>query len=135
MSSGTIPQPPRPLAVVGAEVAKGLRVQLAHPLGHVITLVISMVMYLGLQFVMGRGELRQDLLPQTLVAIGGYWFLQYAGLVMVSDLIEEKRTGTFAQAQMSPVPPWLPMLGRLVTASLFGLMVAAVASLVPALVA
>jgi len=135
MSSGTVPRMPSPLAIVGAEVGKGLRVQLAHPLGHVITLVISMVMYLGLQFVMGQGELRQDLLPQTLVAIGGYWFLQYAGLVMVSDLIEEKRTGTFAQAQMSPVRPWLPMLGRLITASLFGLIVAAVASLVPALVA
>jgi ABC-2 type transport system permease protein len=92
-------------------------------------------MYLGLQFVVGQGELRQDLLPQTLVAIGGYWFLQYAGLVMVSDLIEEKRTGTFAQAQMSPAPPWLPMLGRLVTASLFGLVVAVLAALVPALVA
>ncbi|MFC5754763.1 ABC transporter permease [Actinomadura rugatobispora] len=123
------------LAVVRAEVGKGLRVQLAHPLGHVITLLISMTMYLGLQFVMGQGELRRDLLPQTLVAIGGYWFLQYAGLVMVADLIEEKRTGTFAQSQMSSAPPWVPMLGRLITASLFGLAVAAAASLVPALAA
>ncbi|MEU0486852.1 ABC transporter permease [Streptosporangium sp. NPDC006013] len=123
------------LNVLGAEIGKGLRVQLAHPVGHVITLLISTMMYLGLQFVLGQGELRQDLLPQTLVAIGGYWFLQYAGLVMVADLIEEKRAGTFAQAQMTPAPPWLPMLGRLITASVFGLAVAAVASLVPMLVA
>ncbi|MFI0350398.1 ABC transporter permease [Actinomadura sp. 9N407] len=123
------------LDVLGAEIGKGLRVQLAHPIGHIITLLISTVMYLGLQFVLGQGELRQDLLPQTLIAIGAYWFLQYAALVMVADLIEEKRTGTFAQAQMSPAPPWLPMLGRLVTASLFGLVVAAVAALVPMLVA
>ncbi|WP_433348528.1 ABC transporter permease [Microtetraspora malaysiensis] len=121
--------------VLRAEIGKGLRVQLAHPVGHVITLLISTMMYLGLQFVLGQGELRQDLLPQTLVAIGGYWFLQYAGLVMVADLIEEKRAGTFAQSQMSPAPPWLPMLGRLITASIFGLAVAAVAALVPMLVA
>ncbi|WP_433413791.1 ABC transporter permease [Microtetraspora malaysiensis] len=121
--------------VLRAEIGKGLRVQLAHPVGHVITLLISTMMYLGLQFVLGQGELRQDLLPQTLVAIGGYWFLQYAGLVMVADLIEEKRAGTFAQSQMSPAPPWLPMLGRLITASIFGLAVAAVAALVPMLAA
>ncbi|MDP9867596.1 MULTISPECIES: ABC transporter permease [Streptosporangium] len=123
------------LDVLRAEIGKGLRVQLAHPAGHVITLLISTMMYLGLQFVLGQGELRQDLLPQTLVAIGGYWFLQYAALVMVADLIEEKRAGTFAQAQMTTAPPWLPMLGRLITASVFGLAVAAVASLVPMLVA
>ncbi|MFI7054872.1 ABC transporter permease [Streptosporangium canum] len=123
------------LDILGAEIGKGLRVQLAHPLGHVITLLISTMMYLGLQFVLGQGQLREDLLPQTLIAIGGYWFLQYAALVMVADLIEEKRAGTFAQAQMTPAPPWLPMLGRLITASVFGLAVAAVASLVPMLVA
>ncbi|MFE3454077.1 ABC transporter permease [Nonomuraea sp. NPDC059194] len=122
------------LNVLGAEVGKGLRVQLAHPLGHVITLLISTMMYLGLQFVLGQGELRQDLLPPTLVAIGGYWFLQYAGLVMVADLIADKRAGTFAQAHMSPAPPWLPMLGRLITASVFGLAVAVAAALVPMLV-
>ncbi|RVX41210.1 ABC-2 type transport system permease protein [Nonomuraea polychroma] len=121
--------------VLRAEIGKGLRVQLAHPAGHVITLLISTMMYLGLQFVLGQGELRQDLLPQTLVAIGGYWFLQYAGLVMVADLIEEKRAGTFTQSQMSPAPPWLLMLGRLITASVFGLAVAAVAALVPMLLA
>ncbi|MDF5757416.1 ABC transporter permease [Spongiactinospora sp. TRM90649] len=121
--------------VLRAEIGKGLRVQLAHPAGHVITLLISTMMYLGLQFVLGQGELRQDLLPRTLVAIGGYWFLQYAGLVMVADLIEEKRAGTFAQSQMSTAPPWLPMLGRLITASIFGLVVAVVAALVPMVVA
>lgn len=120
--------------VLRAEIGKGLRVQLAHPVGHVITLLISMMMYLGLQFVLGQGELRQDVLPQTLVAIGGYWFLQYAGLVMVADLIEERRAGTFAQAQMTTAPPWLPMLGRLITSSVFGLAVAGVAAVVPILV-
>jgi ABC-2 type transport system permease protein len=123
------------LAVVRAEVRKGLVTQLAHPIGHVVTLVISTMLFLGLQFVVGQGGLRHDLLPQMLVAIGSYWFLQYASLVMVADLVEEKRTGTFGQALMSPAPPWVPMLGRLVTASVFGLVVAAAAIVVPMLVA
>ncbi|MFE7245378.1 ABC transporter permease [Streptomyces sp. NPDC057580] len=129
------PAPGANASLLAAEIGKGLRIQIAHPIGHVIALLISTMMYLGLQFVMGQGELRQDLLPQTLVAISGYWFLQYAGLVMVADLIEEKRTGTFAQSLMSPAPPWLLMTGRLLTASLFGLLVAASAALVPMLVA
>lgn len=125
----------RTLAVMGAEVHKGLRAQLAHPLGHVIGLAVGMAMYLGLQFVMGQGRLREDLLPPTLIAIGAYWFLQYSAMVMVSDLVEEKRGGTFAQSQMSPAPPWTLMLARLATAAVFGLIVALAASAVPALVA
>src|SRR4051794_25532549 len=123
------------LAVLRAEVRKGLVAQLAHPLGHVVTLVVSTTLFLGVQFVVGQGELRRDLLPPMLVAVGCYWFLQYGALVMVADLIEEKRAGTFGQALMSPAPPWLPMIGRLVTATVFGLAVAAVAVLVPMLVA
>ncbi|GLZ78120.1 hypothetical protein Afil01_29270 [Actinorhabdospora filicis] len=122
-------------AILAAEIRKGLATQLAHPLGHVISLVVGMTMYLGLQFVLGQGELRADLLPPTLVAIGAYWFLQYSALVMVSDLVEEKRSGTFAQSLMSPAPPWTLMTGRLLTASIFGLTVAAAASVVPAVVA
>ncbi|ADD42290.1 ABC transporter permease [Stackebrandtia nassauensis] len=123
------------LSILAAEVRKGLTSQLAHPLGHVISLVVGMTMYLGLQFVLGQGQLRADLLPQTLIAIGGYWFLQYSALVMVSDLVEEKNAGTFAQSQMSTAPPWLLMVGRLVTASVFGLVVAVAASAVPAAIA
>lgn len=123
------------LNVLGAEVRKGLVTQLAHPLGHAVTLVISTMLFLGMQFVVGQGGLRHDLLPPMLVAVGSFWFLQYAGLVMVADLIEDKRTGTFGQALMSPAPPWVPMLGRLVTASVFGLAVSAVAVVVPMLVA
>ncbi|MFI9154619.1 ABC transporter permease [Streptomyces sp. NPDC053367] len=121
-------------AVVGAEVRKGIASQLAHPVGHVITLLISTLLYLGMQYVMGQGKLRHDLLPETLVAISSYWFLNYASLVMVSDLIEEKRGGTFAQANMAPAPPWVIMIGRLITASVMGGVVAIAATAVPALV-
>ncbi len=120
-------------AVLAAEIRKGLANQLAHPLGHIVTLAVSVMMYLGLQYVMGQGELRADLLPATLIAIGAYWFLQYSGQVMVADLIEEKRSGTFAAALMSPAPPWVAMVGRLATATVFALPVAVLASLVPAL--
>lgn len=127
--------PRRDAAVLFAEVRKGLLSQLAHPLGHVIALVVGMSMYLGLQFVMGQGELRRDLLPATLIAIAAYWLTQYSALVMVSDLVEEKRGGTFAQSQLSTAAPWVLMLGRLVTAAVFGLVVAVAAAAVPAVVA
>lgn len=120
--------------VLGAEIRKGLLTQLAHPAGHLVMLTISTVLYLGMQYVMGRGELRRELIPETLVAISGYWFLHYGSLVMVGDLVEEKRGGTYAQSHMSPAPPWVFMTGRLVTASLMGLMVAVVATVVPMLV-
>ncbi|MGW3498378.1 ABC transporter permease [Streptomyces sp. NPDC001020] len=119
------------LSVLGAEIRKGLLSQLAHPAGHIIMLTISTVLYLGMQYVMGQGSLRRDLIPETLVAISGYWFLHYGSLVMVADLVEEKRGGTYAQSHMSPAPPWVFMMGRLFTASLMGLMVAVVATLVP----
>ncbi|MEV0649566.1 ABC transporter permease [Phytomonospora sp. NPDC050363] len=125
----------RPLGVLAAEVRKGLLTQLAHPLGHVVGLVVGMGMYLGLQFVMGQGALRADLLPPTLVGICAYWFLQYSAMVMVADLVEEKRGGTFAQSQMSPAPAWLLMSGRLLTAAMFGLVIAIAAAAVPATIA
>ncbi|MFD0430954.1 hypothetical protein ACFQ60_37730 [Streptomyces zhihengii] len=92
------------MSVLGAEIRKGLLSQLAHPVGHIIMLTISTVLYLGMQYVMGQGELRRDLIPETLVAISGYWFLHYGSLVMVADLVEEKRGGTYAQSHMSPAP-------------------------------
>lgn len=122
------------MAVLGAEMNKGLRVQLAHPLGHIITLLFSTTMFLGLQFVLGQGELRRDLLPRMLVAIAAYWFLHYSAVVMVGDLLEERRTGTYGQGQMALSPPWLLVLGRLLTASVFGLVVAAASAVVPMLV-
>ncbi|GAA2274043.1 hypothetical protein GCM10009853_029900 [Glycomyces scopariae] len=127
--------PPAPTipAALAAEIRKGLANQLAHPLGHAVTLAIGISMYLGLQYVMGQGALRADLLPATLIAIGAYWFLQYSGQVMVADLIEEQRTGTFAAAHMSVAPLWAAMAGRLATAALFALPIAVLASLVPAL--
>jgi ABC-2 type transport system permease protein len=122
------------LAVVGAEVRKGLTKQLANPVAHVVTLAWAASMFLGLQYIFGQGTLRRDLLPMTIVGISGYWFLHFAAMVMVTDLVEEKRTGTFAQAQLTPSPLWVVMLGRLLTASIFGLVVSLAGTLVPMLV-
>lgn len=122
------------LAVVGAEVRKGLTKQLANPVAHVVTLVFAASMFLGMQWIMGQGSLRRDLLPLTIVGISSYWFLHFASIVMITDLVEEKRGGTFAQAQLTPSPLWVVMLGRLLTASMFGLIVSLVGTLVPMLV-
>ncbi|HEY0542296.1 MAG TPA: ABC transporter permease [Actinoallomurus sp.] len=122
------------VSVLRAEVGKGLTTQLAHPIAHIVTLVFTATVYLGLQYVIGQGTIQHDLLPQTLVGISGYWLLQFASMVMVADLVEEKRGGTFAQTQLTPAPLWLIMTGRLITASVMGVVVAVVATLVPMLV-
>ncbi|MDX6430687.1 MAG: type transport system permease protein [Streptosporangiaceae bacterium] len=122
------------IAVVSAEVRKGLTRQLANPVAHLVTLAFAATMYLGMQYVIGEGALERDLLPRTLVGISSYWFLHFACIVMVSDLVEEMRGGTFAQALLTPSPLWLVMLGRLLTASVFGLVVSVTGTLVPMLV-
>jgi ABC-2 type transport system permease protein len=121
-------------AVVGAEVRKGLTRQVANPVAHLITLAWAASMFLGMQYIFGQGALRRDLLPMTIVGISSYWLLHFAGLVMVTDLVEEKRNGTFAQAQLTPSPLWVVMLGRLLTASIFGLVVSLAGTLAPILV-
>lgn len=122
------------LAMIRAELAKGLRSQMAHPAGHVVGLVLVATMYLGLQFVLGQGTFQRDLLPRTLVAISAFFMLTYASLIMIADLIEEKLGGTFAQAHLTPAPPWLVMTGRLVTASVLGLVGAVSGTAIPMLV-
>ena len=122
------------ISVLRAEVGKGLTIQLAHPIAHVVTLIFTTTVYLGMQYVIGQGTIRHDLLPPTLVGVSGYLLLQFASVVMVADLVEEKRGGTFAQTQLTPAPPWLIMIGRLITASVMGVVVAVVATLVPMLV-
>jgi ABC-2 type transport system permease protein len=122
------------ISVLRAEVGKGLTTQLAHPVAHIVTLIFTATVYLGLQYVIGQGTIQHDLLPRTMVGISGYLMLQFASMVMVADLVEEKRGGTFAQAQLTPAPLWLIMIGRLITASMMGVVVAVVATLVPMLV-
>jgi ABC-2 type transport system permease protein len=123
------------LALVANEVRKGLTSQLAHSTGFIVGVLVLSTAYLGMQFVTGQGHLQRDLLPPTMVAISAFFFLVDASLVIVADLIEEKRGGTFAQAHMTPAPPWLIMLGRLATASVLGVVVAVIATAVPMLVA
>jgi ABC-2 type transport system permease protein len=134
VKSGWRLTPRTAISVLRAEVGKGLTTQLAHPIAHIVTLIFTATVYLGLQYVIGQGTIQHDLLPQTLVGISGYWLLQFASMVMVADLVEEKRGGTFAQTQLTPAPLWLIMTGRLITASVMGVVVAVVATLVPMLV-
>ncbi|MCI0398067.1 MAG: ABC transporter permease [Chloroflexi bacterium] len=123
------------LDVLGNEIRKGLLILLAHPASIVLGVVTSIFFYLGIQFVIGQGQLPRDLLPPTLVGFSAYMFLWIASLAMVADLVEEMRTGTLAQTHLSPVSPSLLLLGRLGVASVQGILVAALAAAVPLVVA
>ncbi len=123
------------LTVIGNEIRKGLLILWAHPASIVLAVATAMLIYLGVQFIIGQGQLPGDLLPPTLVAFTAYMFLWTASLAMVADLVEEMRTGTLGQTHLSPVSPSLLILGRLATASVQGVLVAASAAAVPLVVA
>jgi len=119
------------LSVLANEIRKGLLILWAHPAPIVLAVVTMTFFYLGVQFIIGQGRMPSDLLPPTLVAFSAYIFLHIASLAMVADLVEEMRTGTLGQTHLSPVSPSLLVLGRLGTASLQGVLVAALATVVP----
>lgn len=123
------------LTVIANEIRKGLLTLRARPASIALDVILSLVFYLGVQFIIGEGRLQRDLLPPTLVAFSAYMFLSIASLTMVDDLVEEMRTGTLAQTHLSPVAPSLLLLGRLGTASVQGIFVTAFATAVPLVVA
>ncbi len=123
------------LAVIGNEIRKGLLILRAHPASLALGITVSLFWYLGVQFIIGQGQLPRDLLPPTLVGFSAYMFLWMASLAMVGDLVEEMHTGTLAQTHLSPVSPSLLLLGRLGTASVQSILVAALATAVPLVVA
>jgi ABC-2 type transport system permease protein len=123
------------LAVIGNEIRKGLLILRAHPASLALGITISVFFYLGIQFIVGQGQLPRDLLPPTLVGFSAFMFLWIASLAMVGDLVEEMHTGTLAQTHLSPVSPALLLLGRLGTASVQGILVVAVSAAVPMMVA
>ncbi len=123
------------LAVLVNEIRKGLLILWAHPASLVLAVATALLIYLGVQFIIGQGQLPQDLLPPTLVAFTAYMFLWVSSLAMVADLVEEMRTGTLGQTHLSPVSPSLLVLGRLGTASVQGVLVAASAAALPLVVA
>ncbi len=123
------------LAVIGNEIRKGLLILRAHPASLALGITASVFLYLGMQFIIGQGQLPRDLLPLTLIGFSAFMFLWIASLAMVADLLEEMRTGTLAQTHLSPVSPALLLLGRLGTASVQGILVAAVSAAVPMIVA
>src|SRR5713226_9245656 len=119
------------LGIIANEIRKGLLLLWAHPVSIALAIATMMFFYLGVQYIIGQGQLPRDLLPPTLVAFSAYIFLYIASLAMVADLVEEMRTGTLGQTQLSPASPSLLMLGRLGTASMQGITVAALAAAIP----
>ncbi|MBI2942030.1 MAG: ABC transporter permease [Chloroflexi bacterium] len=130
-SSAWRARPAPVLGVLANEIRKGLLILWARPASIILAIVTTSFFYLGVQFIIGQGQLPRDLLPPTLVAFSAYMFLYFASLAMVADLVEEMRTGTLGQTFLSPAPSWLLVLGRLGTASVQGILVAAFAVVVP----
>lgn len=111
--------------VIVNEIAKGLRNFWANRLAVGTGMVSFGALYLGMMFVIGRGRLPDELLPLTVLGMAAYATLWIGSIQLVGDQLEEMRAGTLEQTHLSPVPPALLILGRVVSTGLQGLLVAA----------
>lgn len=111
--------------VVANEFRKGLLNFWAHRTPILAGVAVTGGFYLSLMIVVGRGRLPRDILPLTVLGMAAYIVAWLGSLHMVADQLEEMRAGTLEQAHLSPVPSWMLVLGRLASAALQGLVVAA----------
>lgn len=99
------------IAVLG-EIRKGLLVRWTYRANLVISLLTLGLIFVGIAFFMGGGELEPDRVTWSLL---GYLTWMYAALA-VSDLSYglrgEMNAGTLEQMAMSPAPIGLILLGR-----------------------
>ena len=94
------------------ETHKGLLLHWEYRINLLGQLVIVMLIFVGVIYLMGQGEVKPD---QMVSALIGYVVWYYA-FIAISDmsqaLMEEARTGTLEQMYMSPTSPWILLLGR-----------------------
>lgn len=83
-------------------------------------LALAAFTYLAIQFFIGGGELVDELIPPTTLAYVIYLFTYYVLLKVVSGLLEEINTGTFAQTHIGPLPSWALSLSRVGAAMVQG---------------
>jgi ABC-2 type transport system permease protein len=104
------------------ETYKGLLMAWNYKFETFLQLLMMGIVFIGVGFIIGGGELTTGQLTFTLV---GYSMWLYSSIVisgMCRDLLGEAQAGTLEQIFMSPVPVWLILIGRsfatLITASI-----------------
>lgn len=112
--------------LVGNEAAKGLRLAWRRKGMMAVGLAINALTYLGISLFIGGGHLVKDMMILTLPAALAVALAQTASIQGSGGIAEEINGGTLEQAQLSPAPPHLQVLGRLTALAAEGVAGAAV---------
>lgn len=100
------------LLILLNEIHKGLLHVRRYKLNLLAQLAMFSLLFIGIGFLMGGGHMDVSRLPSMLI---GFVMWYYAFMVIVnmsSSLAMEAQTGTLEQTYMSPAPPELILLGR-----------------------
>jgi len=116
--------------LIGNETIKTLQVMWSHKAVLVQQVGFMAVWFLVIQFVVGGGRIIDELVALTLFGFCAYVVGYLALLRMAAGVLEEKFTGTLEQSLLSPLPPTVSSLGRLIAAMTEGVMTAVLASAV-----
>ncbi|MGH2560847.1 MAG: ABC transporter permease [Thermomicrobiales bacterium] len=81
--------------------------------------------YLGAQYLIGGGQLIDELLSVTMLGFLPYIVAYIVLVKVVSGILEEMNTGTLEQIHLSPLPPWMLSSGLLGAMMIQGVLMAA----------
>lgn len=108
------------------ETAKGLLLAWRRRSMIVVGLVMNTLLYLGINVFIGGGEIVEPLMAWTLPALMAVVVASTAAIDGSGGIAEEINGGTLEQAHMSPAPPLVQVLGRIVALAVPGLVLATI---------
>src|SRR5690606_2650249 len=103
------------LYVLRAEMQKGFRLMWSYRYNVLAELFGIGIVFIGISFLLGRGEIEPAEVASTLVGFLVWFFGSRAIVDMSYSLTEEARAGTVEQMFMSPVPMGVIVLARVMT--------------------
>lgn len=103
------------LLVLRAEMQKGFWLLWSYRYNSIAELFGIGIIFIGLSFLLGRGEIESAEVTSTLLGYLVWFFGSSAISDMSYNLTEEARAGTVEQMFMSPVPMGIIVLGRVFT--------------------
>lgn len=110
----------------GNETAKGLRLAWRRRGTVVAAIVVSILLYLGLNLFIGGGHFVEELMLLTLPAMLAVAIAEAAAMNGSGGIGEEVNGGTLEQTRLSAAPAYLQLLGRMAALAVEGLLIAVV---------
>ncbi len=101
--------------IVWNEVYKGLLIQWSYKFNMLMEALMLAFLFLGITFFVGNGQLDPTRLAPSLLGYAVWFYATVAIGTMAYALREEAQQGTLEQWYMSPVPPSVVQVGRVLS--------------------